>query len=171
MTETANSAFLAAIKEAAVNSRLHEEDAYTQHGNTSCLMHSIAVAYYSHRFALKLGGKKVRHNELIRGALLHDYFLYDWHTKPFHEENGLHGFSHPKTAWQNASRDYALTKCESDIIRKHMFPLTITKLPLCRESWIVTAVDKWLSLYEVFGRKTYRGEEMQAAYAIIMEQK
>ncbi len=171
MTKISDSPFLAVVAEAAKSSRLHEEDTFTQHGNTSCLMHSIAVAYYSHRFALRFGGKKLCQRELIRGALLHDYFLYDWHVKPFHEENGLHGFSHPKTAWQNASRDFALTPRESDIIRKHMFPLTLTKLPLCRESWIVTAVDKWLSLYEVFGRRTYRVAEMQKAYAIIMNQR
>jgi len=166
MKKTTDSVFLTVVRKTA-ESRLFEEDSYTQHGNTSCLMHSIAVAYYSYRLAKKLGEDKFNIPELIRGALLHDYFLYDWHVKPFHEENGLHGFSHPKTAWQNAGRDFSLTERECDIIRKHMFPLTLTKIPMYRESWIVTTVDKWLSLYEVFGRNTYRVKEMQIAYAII----
>lgn len=168
MDEIKETEFLSAVRGLYAESRLHEEDAFTQHGNTSCLKHSLAVAYYSYRFALKLGGERFNLNELIRGALLHDYFLYDWHVKPFHEENGLHGFSHPLTAWQNATRDFSLTDRECDIIRKHMFPLTLTKIPKYRESWIVTTVDKWLSLYEVFGRKTYRVSEIEQAYEMIM---
>ena len=162
------SEYLSAVRSVASGTLLATEDTYTQHGNTSCLLHSLAVAYYSCKLAEKLGAHRFSIRELIRGALLHDYFLYDWHVKPFHEENGLHGFSHPLTAWQNATRDYTLTKREQDIIRKHMFPLTLTKIPRYRESWIVTTVDKWLSLYEVFGRKTYRVDEIQEAYKIIM---
>lgn len=168
MNDRPETEYLQAVRSVAVGSRLCEEDAYTQHGNTSCLRHSLAVAYYSWRLAVKLGAEKFSVHELIRGAILHDYFLYDWHVKPFHEENGLHGFSHPKTAWQNATRDFFLTSREQDIIRKHMFPLTLTKIPRYRESWIVTTVDKWLSLYEVFGRKTYRVDEIERAYEILM---
>ena len=40
---------------------------------------------------------------LVRGALLHDYFLYDWHQP--HKEYGLHGFTHPSTALRNAVQD------------------------------------------------------------------
>ena len=65
----------------------------------------------------------VNRKAMIRGALLHDYFLYDWHNP----DNGhrLHGFSHPYTSLKNAKRDYSITKREADIIVKHMFPLTI----------------------------------------------
>ena len=34
-----------------------------------------------------------------------------------------------------------------DIIKKHMWPLTIIP-PACREAWIVTAADKYCSLLE-----------------------
>ncbi len=168
MINSEETEYLKAVKMTAKGSRLASEDSYTQHGNTSCLKHSLAVAYYSYIIAKKLGEHRFSIRELIRGALLHDYFLYDWHVKPFHEENGLHGFSHSLTAWQNATRDFTLTHREQDIIRKHMFPLTITKVPRYKESWIVTLVDKWLSLYEVFGRRTYRVDEIQTAYKIIM---
>ena len=44
---------------------------FIQHGNTTCLLHSIAVAYFSYRLA-KFFRLKVHEKELIRGALLHD---------------------------------------------------------------------------------------------------
>ena len=81
----------------------------------------------------------VNRKVLIRGALLHDYFLYDWHNP----DNGhrLHGFSHPYTSLKNAKRDYSITKREADIIVKHMFPLTIVP-PQTKEAWIVCLADK-----------------------------
>ena len=80
------------------------------------------------------------------GALLHDYFLYDWHDKYSHEK--LHGFHHPNVALENASREYQLTPRERDIIRKHMWPLTLFHIPRCREAWVVTTADKYCSLKE-----------------------
>ena len=82
---------------------------------------------------------------LVRGALLHDYFLYDWHQKdPSHR---LHGFRHPKTALGNAQRDYYLNWKENNIIARHMFPL-IPVPPQCREAWIVCLADKLCALGE-----------------------
>lgn len=167
MNNNDNSVFLEVVTGLASTSRLAEEDAYTQHGNTSCLRHSIGVAYYSWRLAVKLGAHKFALRELIRGALLHDYFLYDWHYNAF-PPNGLHGYSHPLTAWQNATRDFKLTDREQDIIRKHMFPLTLTKIPRFRESIIVSLVDKWCSLYEVFSRNTYNVPQIEQAVAAIL---
>ncbi len=48
---------------------------------------------------------------------------------------------------RNAIRDYELTELEKDIIKKHMWPLTVVP-PGCREAWIVTMADKWCSLLE-----------------------
>ena len=47
---------------------------YVQHGNTSVLLHSIAVAYYSYYLSWYFH-LNFRERELVRGALLHDYFL------------------------------------------------------------------------------------------------
>lgn len=131
------------------NSQLRTTSEYIQHGDTTCLLHTFAVAYYSIRFAEYLG-IEYKKGELIRGALLHDYFLYDWHDG----NHKLHGFTHPSCALENAGKDFSLTLTECDIIKKHMFPLTILP-PKCRESWIVCCVDKACSLYETFARNTY----------------
>ncbi|MBQ2670875.1 MAG: HD domain-containing protein [Clostridia bacterium] len=131
------------------NSKLRQMDDYIQHGSTSCLKHTIAVAYYSIKLADRLG-IKYKKSELIRGALLHDYFLYDWHDG---NGRGVHGFTHPSAALKNADRDFTLTETERNIIKRHMFPLTPIP-PKCREAWIVCMVDKYCSLYETFNRKT-----------------
>jgi len=129
--------FIAIAKETAHGSKLATEAAYTQHGDTSCLTHSVAVAYYSCRLAERLGGaKRFEMRQLARGALLHDYFLYDWHEKSVipPPPEGLHGFSHPLTAHRNAKRDFDLTALEENIIANHMFPLTLLHMPTRRES-------------------------------------
>ena len=90
---------------------------------------------------------RVKRRDMIRGALLHDYFLYDWHDKDHINPFKLHGFFHPGRALKNATRDFELTEREKDIIRKHMWPMTVI-LPMCREAWIVTVADKWVSLKE-----------------------
>ena len=126
--------------------QLHVMHRYIQHGSITTLDHSLMVAYYSWRLNRRFR-LKADETSLIRGALLHDYFLYDWHKKDRINPHRLHGFFHPGTALANASREYALTPREKDIIKKHMWPLTIIP-PMCREAWIVTAADKWCSFME-----------------------
>ena len=121
---------------------------FVQHGDVSVYEHVVAVAVESCRMADALArhGIAVDRPSLVRGALLHDYFLYDWHDKYSHEK--LHGFHHPNVALENASREYQLTPRERDIIRKHMWPLTLFHIPCCREAWVVTTADKYCSLKE-----------------------
>ena len=152
--------FFRILKEVKKESRLQETDQYLQHGVTSVYRHSLAVAYFSCYLAEKMH-LKVRTREMIRGALLHDYFLYDWHTPdPSHR---LHGFHHPEKALSNARQDVGLTPMEEDIIIHHMFPLT-RKPPKSREAKIVCLVDKGCGLYEALGRGTYPGLRRLMAY-------
>ena len=121
------------------------EKEFIQHGTTSVYAHSVAVACFSLYLCKKLH-LKVRERELIRGALLHDYFLYDWHDPdPSHR---LHGFHHANTALRNAERDFELSDVEKDIIKKHMFPLNI-RVPKYKESVIVCMGDKTCAVQEM----------------------
>ena len=126
-------------------------DEYKQHGNTSCFWHSIAVAYYSFKIFEFLN---INYNlkSLIKGALLHDYFLYDWHN--YDKTHRWHGFKHPKIALKNAINDFEINFIEKDIIEKHMFPLTISP-PRYKESVMVCIVDKMCSIYEFFNLNAY----------------
>jgi len=126
---------------------------HIQHGTMTVNAHCLDVAKYSIAISEKLH-IKCNEKELIRGALLHDYFLYDWHKKGHVELKNLHGFNHPRIAWENAMKEYELTMREQEIIRKHMWPLTLVP-PTCREAWIVTIADKWCSTLETI--KVHKG--------------
>ena len=78
--------FLRFVSQVATASRLGQEAHYIQHGVTRCLLHSIAVAYYCDCLARGLRPLRFRRRQLLRGALLHDYFLSDWHDPdPTHQ--------------------------------------------------------------------------------------
>ena len=122
---------------------------HVQHGNVSVFRHSMHVAEMSLKWARKLP-IRFSEKELVRGALLHDYFQYDWHGRKseFPKIFKMHGFTHAKRALENAKRDFDLGHIERDIIAKHMWPLTLRSVPKHRESWLVTAADKYVSLME-----------------------
>lgn len=119
--------------------RLSLTKGFIQHGNVSVYEHCLAVCVCSIKIARML---RIRYDlrALIRGALLHDYSLYDWHVND-DPNRKLHGFFHPSVALENALKDYELSKKEQDIIKHHMFPLTIIP-PMCREAWLVCLADK-----------------------------
>ena len=114
------------------------------HAHISCYEHSVFVSYLSFRICRRL---HIDYRAAARGGLLHDLFLYDWHTDP-HE--GLHGFSHPKAALRNAKELCPLSPKEEDIILKHMWPLTLRQVPKYRESFVVSGADKLCALMEMF---------------------
>ncbi len=117
---------------------------YIQHGETTVLEHSISVAYYSYKLgkSLKL---KCDYRSLIRGALLHDFFLYDWHKKD--KTRKPHGVYHPEVALENALKHFELNHKERDIIANHMWPLS-PKPPHYVESYLVWTIDKYCTIIE-----------------------
>ena len=113
-----------------------------EHHQTSRLTHSLRVSYFAYKFAKKL---KLDYVSAARGGLLHDFFMsYDDRTK---KERFLSVFTHPKYALINASNRFNLNDCEKDIIRTHMFPINIA-IPKYLESWLVSLVDKIVTIYE-----------------------
>lgn len=112
---------------------------FNHHKHFSTYYHSIKVAYIAYNYAKK-HKLKIDINELVRAALLHDYYLYDWHTKS--KWHKFHGFKHPYFALKNALKEYPdLTKREKNAILRHMFPL-VPIPPRYRISWIITWSDK-----------------------------
>ena len=129
---------------------------FIQHGKITTYDHCFRVAAMSYKIN-KLFRLKSDEKALIRGAFLHDYFLYDWHKKKAKLRNlkeffKLHGFMHPSYAAANAKRDFGIGEKEENIIKSHMWPLTVTKLPRCREAVIVCIADKLTSARETIMR-------------------
>ena len=138
------------------------EKSLPQHGHGSCFDHSIAVARVSVRIAHALH-LRTDVESMIRGALLHDYFLYDWRDRL--EEHRKHGRKHAGRALVNARRDFPLSDISCDIIEKHMFPLNI-RLPRYRESYIVTLTDKVCAVREFTGAVTDRLKKLRQKASI-----
>lgn len=142
---------ISCLNEMIAGSRLLKMLEFKQHGDTACLAHTVAVVYCALAMAKRLH-IPVNKKELIRGGILHDYFLYDWHDgRP---ERRIHGFTHPRRALENAEMDFKLTDRERDIIKKHMFPLTAAP-PLYREAWLICMADKVCTVKEFFNRNVY----------------
>jgi len=116
------------------------------HHNSSIYEHVMDVSYFSYR-ACKL--LNLDYKSAARGALLHDFFLYDWrnHSEPDLAEDKLHGIEHPKIALNNAQKHFELNDMEKDIVIKHMWPLTVVP-PKYKESYIVSFLDKYLASKE-----------------------
>lgn len=118
-------------------------NSFIQHGSVTCFEHSLSVSYYSYVLCRLL---HLDYRSAARGGLLHDLFLYSWHKSKL--IGGMHSFTHPYTALENANKHFLLNKMEKDIIVKHMWPLTI-RLPRYKEAYVVSFVDKYCAFLEV----------------------
>lgn len=136
--------FLALVGHLIEHPRFQKLDAIVQHQHSTRLEHSINVAYTSYKIAKVLGWDS---RSTARGALLHDFFYYDWRVTKF---NKGHAWVHPRIAVRNAKKLTTLNKKETDIILKHMWGATLA-LPRYKESYIVTMVDKYWAIKEATG--------------------
>ena len=120
-----------------------------QHRFTNCYEHSINVATRCFIFARK---RKINIDlkSLVRGALLHDFYLYDWRENK--RKYKSHSFTHPRIALENAMKEFGdLNAIEKDIILSHMWPVTFFKFPKYKESFLVCFNDKICAIKEFFG--------------------
>ena len=137
------------LKEIRQESRFDDCSMFIQHGKTTVKNHCIKVAYTAYFLSYKLG-VNIDERQLIRGALLHDYFLYDWHEKSL--KNSIHGFTHGNTALTEAKKDFDLSATERDMIKHHMFPLTPHPPRSC-EGILLCVADKVCAMDETIKRK------------------
>ena len=137
--------YLESIDEILKNDEFRKLNNYFHH-NSSIYDHVLNVSYFSYMICKIL---KLDYISAARGALLHDFFLYDWrnHDLPELAKNKNHGLEHPKIALSNAEKHFRLNDIERDIIMRHMWPLTLYP-PRHRESVVVTFVDKYVSSKE-----------------------
>ncbi|MHB8137911.1 MAG: putative ABC transporter permease [Smithellaceae bacterium] len=129
------------------------------HHNSSIYAHVHDVAYFSYRICKYF---RLDYRSAARGALLHDFFLYDWrnHDEPDLAREKFHGFAHPAIAVANAKKHFSINDIEEDIIKKHMWPLTLVP-PKYKEAYIVSFADKYLSSKEFINEYKKRISQFQ----------
>ena len=120
-----------------------------RHHKLDIYHHVCRVSVLSYKLAKRLN---LDYISAARGGLLHDFFTYDWRKEGQVKKKKIfekHGFTHSKEALINSKKYFTLNPIEEDIIIKHMFPLTPIP-PRYLESWIVTLVDKYVTVSEYF---------------------
>ena len=150
MNQNLHAEFLVLVEDILENETFLELDNYYHH-SSSILEHSMTVSFWSYRVCKKL---KLDYTSGARGALLHDFFLYDWRSYKKDHRNKNHGLEHPKTALANSSQFFEINPIEADIILKHMWP-KVLGMPRYWESVVVAMTDKVCACGE-FARKAKR---------------
>lgn len=139
-----NTEFQNILNDIITNETVLQMKNYRQHCLTSCYDHCYLAAYYCYIICKKL---QLDYISATRAAMLHDLFLYDWREKS--NRKGLHAFTHGKYACENACKLFELNEKEKDIIKNHMWPVTIN-FPKSYECLILTFIDKYCAILEFF---------------------
>ena len=117
---------------------------WKHHGPVTTLDHSLFVAFSTYRVARLL---RMDVRAAVRGALLHDLYLYDSKDKSAHPGNQC--LDHPEFALRNAAALCPdLSDKERNAIVSHMFPLAV-HLPRSRVAVAVNLADKLCATLEV----------------------
>lgn len=148
MSKINNKDYLSLVKDILENDEFKKLSSIKHH-DSNRLDHSLKVSYYSYVVARKL---HLNYKSTARGGLLHDFFIertIDY--KKAKDKIKLYTGGHPKLAVMNAKKYFIISEMEENIIRSHMFPIDIS-LPKYAESWIVSSVDKIISIFE-FSKK------------------
>ncbi|MBR5116596.1 MAG: HD domain-containing protein [Lachnospiraceae bacterium] len=134
------------LKDIKAHERVQEMKQYIQHGRISTYEHCDRVAHMSFRINRKLH-LNANERELLTAAMLHDFYLYDWHN---YDDNAhpWHGYHHADKAVENARLHFRVSPRVQKAIWSHMWPLNITRIPRTRESWILCLADKIVSVKE-----------------------
>ena len=137
--------FSAALLEMEKSPEIQKTKRFSQHRSSTTYQHSENVAKVSFFLAEKLRWK-IDEKEMVRGAMLHDFYLYS--TNDAGVSKLSHWLFHPRRALKNAEKYFKISRKERNIILSHMFPLTIWAPPLSKEALLVSLADKYCAYLE-----------------------
>lgn len=142
--------FYQEVNELLLDPKVRHMSSFAQHYGTNTLKHSLNVARASFNLAERLKWE-IDERELARGALLHDYYQYSF--KETNLSAYKHGTGHPAVAAKKADHDFGLTNKEMNIIKSHMWPLTLLTPPRSKEAALVCMADKYIATKEMVFHK------------------
>lgn len=132
------------------SSQIQQMNNFIAHGQTTVFEHSYLVARLSYKICTILPIRVDIHS-VVAGAMLHDFYLYDWHkVDPKHK---WHGKVHGYTAYQNASQYFIINNKTKNIIESHMWPKNFKEKPRSTEAIIVSVSDKIQASIEAIYRR------------------
>ena len=135
----------------------------SMHRGSNCYIHSFKVAKLAIKRALR--HKRGNLHIILLGAILHDYYLYDWRDDK--SKMRYHMRSHPYVAAENAARDFGIHAPIKKVIQSHMWPVNFTDFPKTKEARIISNADKTIYLKEIICSKRYKKKREQKYYAQI----
>ena len=128
----------------------------SMHRGSNCYLHSFKVA--KHAIKKSLNRKDVNLEVVLLGAILHDYYLYDWRKD--RSKLKKHGKNHPNIAIENAVKDFNISEEVKKVIKSHMWPLNIKDYPNSKEAKIVSISDKAVTIGEFLTSKKYKQKKL-----------
>ena len=128
----------------------------SMHRGSNCYLHSFKVA----KKAIKksLNRKDINLEVVLLGAILHDYYLYDWRKD--RSKLKKHGKNHPSVAINNAVKDFDISEEVKKVIKSHMWPINIKDYPKSKEAKIVSISDKAVTIGESLTSKKYKQKKL-----------
>lgn len=164
MIKSINDEEYLSIIDSIIKNKEFDKMNYIKHHNTTRMDHSLKVSYYSYKIAKSL---KLDYIEVARGGLLHDFYLGTIaEESTVKDKLKLYSVAHPKEAVKNSKMNFNITDKEEDIIKSHMFPVDF-KIPKYAESWIVSFVDKGVSINEFAKKFSYKLSYIVNLYLIL----
>lgn len=128
---------------------------WIHHENCSLYEHLLVVSYLSYKICKK---RNWNYRDAAIGGILHDFYKSPWQKNVLKKKSFFkqHGFTHAREAMENAWKFFPEMMNERimNIIERHMFPLNIIP-PKYIEGWVVTYVDKRLSMDVVLNIKAF----------------
>lgn len=115
------------------------------HRGSNCYEHCFKVAKKAIKFSLR-SRKKVDLEVVLLGAILHDYYLYDWRDD--RSKKKRHARNHQYIAAKNAAEDFEISNEIRKVIISHMWPVNHKEFPKSREAKIVSLCDKLVTIGE-----------------------
>ena len=132
---------------------------FKMHRGSNCYEHTFKVVKRSMHHVEISKKKNIDPEIVLLGAILHDYYLYDWRED--RSKRKRHGHNHTQVAMENASRDFNISLEVKKVIGSHMWPINIKNYPKSREAKIVSINDKITALCESLTSVRYKNKHRE----------